>query len=72
MLFAVVAHSEDIDSEGVPGEPGLVTRSDGTVLHEIDAGFAMANPAKRASHIDPPTSSNAIMRRAQPLPRREQ
>ncbi len=26
---------------------------------------------KRDSHIDPPTSSNAIMQRAQPLPRRE-
>lgn len=28
--------------------------------------------AKRDLHIDPPPSRNAIMRRAQPVPRREQ
>src|SRR6516225_977326 len=33
---------------------------------EIDPGFAMPIWAKRASHIDPPTSSHAIMRRARP------
>ena len=33
---------------------------------EIAPGFAMLNRAKRASHIDPPASSYAIMRRARP------
>jgi len=33
---------------------------------EIDPGFAMLHRGKRDSHIDPPTSSNAIMQRAQP------
>jgi hypothetical protein len=37
----------------------------------IAPGFAMLERAKRASHIDPPASSHAIMRRALPLPRRE-
>ena len=41
-------------------------------MGEIDAGFAMAYQAKRASHIDPLMSSNAIMQRALPLLRREQ
>ncbi len=31
---------------------------------EIDPGFAMLHQGKRDSHIDPPASSNAIMRRA--------
>ncbi len=38
---------------------------------EIDPGFAMPHRGKRASHIDPPTSSDAIMQRAQPHLRRE-
>ena len=33
---------------------------------EIALGFAMLKRAKRASHIDPPASSYAIMRRARP------
>jgi hypothetical protein len=33
---------------------------------EIAPGFAMLERAKRASHIDPLTSSYAIMRRARP------
>ena len=33
---------------------------------EIAPGFAMLNRAKRASHIDPPASSYAIMRKARP------
>lgn len=33
---------------------------------EIALGFAMLERAKRASHIDPPASSYAIMRRARP------
>jgi hypothetical protein len=33
---------------------------------EIAPGFAMLERAKRASHIDPPASSYAIMRRARP------
>ena len=37
----------------------------------IALGLAMLDRAKRASHIDPPASSYAIMRRARPLPRRE-
>jgi len=32
----------------------------------IAPGFAMFERAKRASHIDPPASSYAIMRRARP------
>jgi len=32
----------------------------------IAPGFAMLERAKRASHIDPPASSYAIMRRARP------
>ena len=32
----------------------------------IAPGFAMLKKAKRASHIDPPASSYAIMRRASP------
>jgi hypothetical protein len=39
---------------------------------EIDRGFAMPHRGKRVFNIDPPVSSNAIMQRAQPLPRREQ
>jgi hypothetical protein len=31
---------------------------------EIDPSFAVSNRAKRASHIDPPASSEAIMRMA--------
>ncbi len=38
----------------------------------IDPGFAMLHRGKRDSHIDPPTFSNAIMRRPASLPRREQ
>ena len=41
-------------------------------LGEIDPGFARLHRGKRDSHIDPPTSSNAIMQRAQLLLRREQ
>ena len=33
---------------------------------EIALGLAMLKRANRASHIDPPASSNAIMRRARP------
>lgn len=33
---------------------------------EIAPGFAVLERTKRASHIDPPTSSYAIMRRARP------
>ena len=33
---------------------------------EIALGLAMLKTANRASHIDPPASSNAIMRRARP------
>jgi hypothetical protein len=33
---------------------------------EIAPGFAVLERAKRASHIDPPASSYAIMRRARP------
>ena len=33
---------------------------------EIALGLAMLKRANRASHIDPPASSNAIMRRASP------
>src|SRR5277367_2710553 len=41
-------------------------------VNEIDPGFARLHRSKRDSHIDPPTCSNAIMLRAQPLLRREQ
>ena len=37
---------------------------------EIAPGFAMLERAKRASHIDPPASSYAIMRRARPTAKR--
>ena len=37
-----------------------------------DPGFARLHRGKRDLHIDPPTSSNAIMQRAEPLLRREQ
>jgi hypothetical protein len=33
---------------------------------EIALGLAMLKESKRASHINPPASSNAIMRRARP------
>ena len=33
---------------------------------EIALGFASLHRGNRDSHIDPPTSSNAIMQRAQP------
>src|SRR3977135_2773943 len=33
---------------------------------DIAPGFVMLNRANRASHIDPPASSDAIMRRARP------
>ncbi len=42
------------------------------LVGKIDRGFAMLHRGKRDSHIDPPTSSNAIMQRAQSLLRREQ
>ncbi len=38
---------------------------------EIDRCFAMPHRGKRVINIDPPTPPSAIMRRAQPLPRRE-
>lgn len=37
----------------------------------IDRGFAMPRRGKRVFNIDPPTSSNVVMRRARPRPRRE-
>ena len=39
---------------------------------EIVRGFSMPYFGKHLFNIDPPTSPYAIMRRAKPLPRREQ
>ncbi len=55
----------------VPRERKRCPCRDGGV-GEIGPGFARLHRAKRDSHIDPPTSSNAIMQRARPLLRREQ
>ena len=42
------------------------------VMRRIDQVFARPHRGKRVFTIDPPTSANAIMLRAQPLPRRQQ
>ena len=39
---------------------------------EIDRRFAVPLQGERVFNIDPPSSPNAIMRRAAPLPRRKQ
>ncbi len=44
----------------------------GRRVGEIDRVFARLHRSKRVFNIDPPTSPNAIMRRAETLPRREQ
>ncbi len=41
-------------------------------FHEFGCHLGNVGRSKRDSHIDPQTSSNAIMQRAQPLLQREQ
>jgi hypothetical protein len=54
-----------IKDKGVPADRRERTSLPGR-WREIAPGFAVLERAKRASHIDPPTSSYAIMRRARP------
>ncbi len=66
----MLAHEQDVG--GVAGGQGERAQVFGLQVVQVGlAGAARHHRGKRDSHIDPPTSSNAIMQKAQPLLRRE-